>query len=80
MVLPGRQDHRGLEERKGLREIRDLQGLKAIRALKDPRAILVNLSQPPLLCHLPCPLSRTKLVQPHFSARLKEIQTLRLRG
>ena len=51
MVLPDRVDPKDLKERKVLKEIRVLLDLKAIRALKDPRAMLVNQSQPPLLCH-----------------------------
>jgi len=49
MVHPGLRDHRDQEV---FREIRDLRDLKAIRALKEPRAILVNPSQPLLLCPL----------------------------
>ena len=49
MVHKGLRDLRVL---KVLKEIRDHLDLKAIRALKDPRAILVNPSQLPLLCHL----------------------------
>ena len=55
MVLPDRVDPKDLKERKVLKEIRVLLDLKAIRALKDPRAMLVNQSQPLLLCHLRCP-------------------------
>jgi len=46
MVRLGLRDHRA---QKVFREIRDLLVLRAIRALKDPRAILVNPSQPLLL-------------------------------
>jgi len=46
MVRLGLRDHRA---QKVFREIRDLLGLRVIRALKDPRAILVNPSQPLLL-------------------------------
>jgi len=52
MVHPGLPDHRGL---KVFREIRDHRDLKAIGALKVPRAMLVNPSQPLLLCPLRCP-------------------------
>ena len=49
MVHVGLRDHRDL---KVLKEFRDHLDLKAIRALKDLWAILVNLSQRLLLCHL----------------------------
>jgi len=52
MVRLGLRDHRA---QKVFREIRDLLDLRAIRALKDPRAILVNPSQPLLLCPLRSP-------------------------
>ena len=48
-------DRKDLKETKVLKEIRDHLGLKAIKALKGPREILVNPSQPLLLCHLRCP-------------------------
>ena len=47
---------RGHRAQKVFREIRDLLDLRVIRALKDPRAILVNPSQPLLLCPLRYPL------------------------
>jgi len=52
MVHPGLRGHK---DQKVFREIRDLLDLKEIRALKDPRVILVNLSQPLLLCPHRCP-------------------------
>ena len=55
MVLPDRLDPKDLKETKVFKEIRGLLDLKAIKALRDPRAILVNPSQPLLLCLLQCP-------------------------
>ena len=55
MVHADRVDPKDLKETKVVKEIRGLLDLKAIRALRDPRAILVNQSQPLLLCHLRCP-------------------------
>ncbi len=54
MARPGRKDHRDLKEIKVLRGS-ELLDLKATQAPKDPRAILVDLSQPLQLWHLPCP-------------------------
>ena len=51
MVHPGLKGQQ--RDLKVLREIKDLQDRKVIRALKDPRVILVNPSQLPILCHVP---------------------------
>ena len=52
MVRLGLRGHRA---QKVFREIGDLLDIRVVRALKDPRAILVNPSQPLLLCPLRCP-------------------------
>ena len=51
-----RLDLRDLEVSKVIRVLLDPKAIKAIKALKDPRVILVNPYQAPLLCRLQCPL------------------------